>query len=135
MLLLSPFIFFTPHVFKIPYHLFARILLLQQITNPLLPEFRMGLVHVYKDSLTLTYPTNFNIRLVLQFEYPMVGSFDTINDVDWYYPCIHLYNNPTIALRFHVHHYFYWHEMYWKVGHSQVSISKHIYVSWYPSVS
>ena len=31
--------------------------------------FGIGLVqiinHVYKDSLTLTYPTNFNIRLVL----------------------------------------------------------------------
>ena len=68
---------------------------------------RTGLVQVYKDSLNLTYPTNFNIRLVLQFGYTTVGSFDTINDVDWYYPCIHMYNNPIVVLRFHVHHYFY----------------------------
>jgi len=36
---LSPFIIFCPHVFKIPYHLFARILLLQHITTP--PEVKI----------------------------------------------------------------------------------------------
>ena len=34
ILLLSPIIIFSPQVFKIPYHLFAHILLLQHITYP-----------------------------------------------------------------------------------------------------
>jgi hypothetical protein len=32
---LNPFIIFCPHVFKIPYHLFTRIFLLQSLTTPL----------------------------------------------------------------------------------------------------
>ena len=68
---------------------------------------RMGLVqiidHVYEDILTLTYLPNINIRLVLQFGYPSVRSFNTINDVDWYYSCIHMYNGPAIAFKFLVH--------------------------------
>ena len=30
----NPIYFYCPHVFKIPYYLFARILLLQYITTP-----------------------------------------------------------------------------------------------------
>ena len=48
----------------------------------------------------------------------MVGSFDTINDVDWYHPYIHLYNGPTIALNFHVHHFF----IYMRCIEKQVTI-------------
>ena len=40
ILLLSPFINFCPHVFKIPYHLFAHILLLQHMTYPPVREFQ-----------------------------------------------------------------------------------------------
>ena len=52
---------FTPHVFKIPYHLFARILLLQQIIAPP-PELLLGLllqIRLYeqrKGKVTLVSP-------------------------------------------------------------------------------
>ena len=65
---------------------------------------RMGLVqiidHVYKDILTLTYLPNINIRMVLQFGYPSVHSFNTINDVDWYYSCITCITVQRLHLNF-----------------------------------
>ena len=61
ILLLSPFIIFCPRVFKIPYHLFARILLLQHITTPP-PRFRdTYYIRGWKHKETLCCPKIYNI--------------------------------------------------------------------------
>ena len=53
------------------------------------------ITRVYKDSLTLTYPPNINIWLVLQFWYPHVGS---LIPLCWLLiPCIHMYTGPTLG--------------------------------------
>jgi hypothetical protein len=50
----------------------------------------------YTKTLTLKYPPNTKIWLVVQFWYPWVGRY-TISDVDCWYHAIHLYVSPTLV--------------------------------------
>ena len=89
--------YLTVYLFSIPigsiYH--ARVFIPRQ---NILVSIWSGMVltqiitRVYEDSLTLTYPPNINIWLVLQFWYLQVGCL-----IPLLTPCIHINTRPTMV--------------------------------------
>jgi hypothetical protein len=55
------------------------------------------IIWAYKDYLTFKYPSNMNISIDITILVPVDKNFDTIIDVDYQIPRIHLYTIPTSA--------------------------------------